>query len=290
MNPKTDAALVDVEGRQVKLTHLRKPLYPNGYTKGEVVQYFVNIAPAILPWLRNRPATLVRYPDGTDHDGFFAKHAPAHRPDWIRTATVTSPGSGSSIEYIVIDDLPTLMWAANQAALEIHTPPWHLADPDHPDTLVLDLDPGHPATVIECARVAEATRHLLETHGLPCTVATSGSKGLHLIAPLDGATGDQTRDLAHTIARTLERAHPDLVVSRMAKDARAGKVFIDWSQAGGRKTNITAYSLRRAPAPSIATPVTWPELAAAHHPDDLHFTPDQVVDRVRRFGDLLHAR
>jgi len=284
----SETRTVDVDGRAVKLTNLDKTLYPAaGFTKGEVLDYYARVAPVMLPHLADRPATFLRFPDGVEEAGFFAKHAPAHRPDWVRTAEVRSTSSGKSVEYVVVDDLPTLMWAANSAAIEIHVPQWRVSDPAHHDLLVLDLDPGDPATVLDCARLAEAARALLKGLGLPLHAKTSGQKGLHLYARLTGATAEQARELGRTIAVHLESQYPKLALSSMAKQNRVGKVFVDWSQNTHAKTTIAPYSLRATPEPAASTPVTWEQLAAARKPEDLRFSPEQALAQVARHGDLM---
>ncbi|WP_194899565.1 non-homologous end-joining DNA ligase [Catenulispora pinisilvae] len=290
--PKSQASqtsqTVEIEGRTVKLSNLDKVLYPEaGFTKGEILDYYARIAPVMLPHLTDRPVTFIRYPDGVDTSGFFAKHAPAHRPSWVRTADIAASSSGKKVEYVLIDDLASLMWAANLAAIEFHVPQWRVSDQGHHDLLVLDLDPGAPATVVDCVRVALAARDLLSAHGLELSAKTSGAKGLHLYAPLTDVPGEQARELAHTIARALEGTHRDLVVSSMAKAERPGKVFVDWSQNTHAKTTIAPYSLRATPHPAVSTPVTWEQLAAARHPEDLRFPPARALEQVARYGDLL---
>jgi bifunctional non-homologous end joining protein LigD len=279
---------VEIDGRKVKLTNLHKVLYPEaGFTKGEILDYYARVAPVMLPHLADRAATLIRYPDGVDAEGFFAKHAPPHRPDWVRTASVAASSSGKHIEYVLIDDLSSLIWAANLAAIEFHVPQWHVSDAAHHDLLVLDLDPGAPATILDCVRVAFAARELLATHGMELRAKTSGGKGLHLYAPLDGVTAEQARELAHTIALGMEAQLPDLVVSNMAKRERPGKVFMDWSQNTHAKTTVAPYSLRARPRPTVSTPVTWEQLAAARRPEDLSFSPTEALEQIERHGDLL---
>ena len=289
MSPDAQASqTVEIDGRAVKLTNLDKVLYPDdGFTKGEILDYYARVAPVMLPHLADRPVTFIRYPDGVDTAGFFAKHAPAHRPSWIRTADIAATSSGKQVEYVLIDDLSSLMWAANLAAIEFHVPQWRVSDQEHHDLLVLDLDPGAPATVVDCVRVALAARDLLSAHGLELSAKTSGAKGLHLYAPLDGVTGEQARELAHTIARALEGTHRDLVVSSMSKAERPGKVFVDWSQNTHAKTTIAPYSLRATPHPAVSTPVTWEQLGAAKTAEDLRFPPARALDQVARYGDLL---
>lgn len=279
---------VEIDGRKVKLTNLDKVLYPeSGFTKGEVLDYYARVAPVMLPHLADRAATLIRYPDGVDTSGFFAKRAPAHRPEWVRTASVAASSSGKHIEYLLIDDLSSLMWAANLAAIEFHVPQWRVSDTAHHDLLVLDLDPGEPATVLDCVRVAVAARELLSTHGMELRAKTSGGKGLHLYAPLEAVPADQARELAHTIALGLEAQLPDLVVSNMAKRERPGKVFLDWSQNTHAKTTVAPYSLRARPRPTVSMPVTWEQLAAAERPGDLRFSPAEALEQVAEHGDLL---
>jgi bifunctional non-homologous end joining protein LigD len=289
VSPKTaESHTVEVEGRRVRLTNLDKVLYPaTGFTKGQVLDYYARIAPVMLPHLADRPVTFVRLPDGVGESGFFAKHVPARRPAWVRTEAVAATGSGKEVEYPVVDDLPTLMWAANLAALEFHTPMWRIGDPEHHDLLVLDLDPGAPATILDCVRVARSARDLLRRHGIELRAKTSGKKGLHLFAPLADTSGEQARQLGRTIAAHLETEHPGLAISSMAKENRVGKVFIDWSQNNHAKTTVTPYSLRATSEPGVSTPVAWEELEAARQPSELFFTPSQVLDRVAEHGDLL---
>jgi bifunctional non-homologous end joining protein LigD len=292
-----DKISVQVDGRDLTLTNLSKVLYPDdGFTKAEVLDYYQRIAPALLPHIADRPMTIKRYPEGVDGQFFFQKHATVHRPDWVRTEEVKSQSSrareqGTTIEYLVIDDLPTLIWAANLAALELHVPMWRfprgLGQPAMPDLMVFDLDPGLPATVVECCRVAEALKPMLEKAGLRPLAKTSGGKGLQLYAPISGLTADEASDQAKLFAQQLEGERPDLVVSRMTKTLREGKVLIDWSQNNGSKTTIAPYSLRARVHPTVSTPVTWDEVAQCRHPDDLFFTAPDVLARVAEHGDLL---
>jgi bifunctional non-homologous end joining protein LigD len=308
---------IQIEDRALTLTNLTKVLYPaDGFTKAEVLDYYQRVSPVLLPHIAGRPMTLKRYPEGVDGESFFQKHAPAHRPHWIRTEDVTSRSSrardpGAAISYLVLDDLPALIWAANLAALELHVPMWRFPPagaaknsgkdpafqlaktsraPEHgrePDLLVFDLDPGQPATVVECCRVAEALRPLLESAGLRPLAKTSGGKGLQLYAPISGLTAEQASDQARSFAQRMEKEHPELVVSRMTKTLRDGKVLIDWSQNNGSKTTIAPYSLRARLHPTVSTPVTWDEVAACRHPEDLFFTAPDVLARVAEHGDLL---
>jgi bifunctional non-homologous end joining protein LigD len=291
VSPKVaDTKVVEIEGRQVKLSNLDKVLYPaTGFTKGQVLDYYARVAPVFLPHVRDRAATFIRYPDGVEAPGFFAKHAPSHRPEWVRTASVAATSSGKAVEYVLVDDLPTLMWAANLAAVEFHVPQWRVSDPGHHDLLVLDLDPGAPATIVDCARVALLAREMLAGHGLELAAKTSGKKGLHLYASLNGVSGEDARELARTIAVTLEAQYPKLVLSNMAKQDRVGKVFLDWSQNTHAKTTIAAYSLRATPEPGVSTPVAWERLESVRKPRDLVFSPEEAVEQVAAVGDLLQG-
>jgi bifunctional non-homologous end joining protein LigD len=314
---QTDKIAVQVDGRSLALTNLAKVLYPaDGFTKAEVLDYYQRISPVLLPHVAGRPMTLRRFPHGVGDLSFFAKHAPAHRPDWLRTEEVLSHSSrsrapGESVSYLVIDDLPSLIWAVNLAALELHVPMWRFpgqtdaaaggagasgasgasaAEPYgsvDPDLLVFDLDPGAPATIVECCRVAEALRPALEADGLRPLPKTSGGKGLQLYAPLTGRTAEQASELALGFAQRFERELPRLVVSRMTKSARPGKVLIDWSQNNGSKTTVAPYSLRARDLPTVSTPVTWDEVEACRSVEDLRFTAPDVLARVEEDGDLF---
>jgi bifunctional non-homologous end joining protein LigD len=303
--PAGDKIAVQVDGRDLTLTNLAKVLYPSdGFTKAEVLDYYQRISPVLLPHVAGRPMTLKRYPDGVNAESFFAKHAPAGRPDWVRTGEIETSSSrskspGEPVEYVVIDDLPSLMWAANLAALELHVPMWRFpghgkgsrsAAPEHgwtPDLLVFDLDPGAPASITDCCRVAEALRPVLAEDGLDALPKTSGGKGLQLYADIRDRkmTAEQASALAKGFAERLERDLPRLVVSRMTKSLRTGKVLIDWSQNNGAKTTIAPYSLRAREHPTVSTPVSWDEVAACHAPEDLYFTAHDVLARVEEDGD-----
>lgn len=291
MSPEPEKVPVEVEGRKLTLTNLGKVLYPEtGFTKAQVIDYYLRIAPVLLPHLAGRPLTLKRYPDGVNGESFFAKHAPAHRPAWVPTARVPSPGSrsrGETVLYLVADDLPTLIWTANLAGLELHIPMWRLPHIGEPDVLVFDLDPGPPATIVECCMVAQMLRPLLAEQGLTPLAKTSGGKGLQLMAPVSGLTSQQASDLALAMAERLEGDHPGLIVSRMTKRLRPGKVLIDWSQNNAAKTTVAPYSLRARARPTVSAPVTWDEVEGCTHPEDLVFTSDDVLDRVADQGDLL---
>ena len=290
MSPEEKVA-VQVEGRTLTLSNLAKVLYPEtGFTKAEVLSYYQQVAPVLLPHIANRPLTLKRYPDGVDGQAFFAKHAPDHRPDWIRTVVVHSRSSrarGETVTYLVVDDLPTLIWAANLAGLELHVPMWRMPHVREPDLLVFDLDPGAPANIVDCCRVAEDLRPLLEADGLAPLAKTSGGKGLQLYAAISGVTSEQASEQAKAYAERLERDQPRRAVSRMTKALRTGKVLIDWSQNNGAKTTVAPYSLRARQFPTVSTPVSWDEVAACRQPQDLFFTAGDAVGRVAEHGDLF---
>jgi bifunctional non-homologous end joining protein LigD len=280
---------VEVDGTRLTLSNLDKVLYPaHGFTKGEVIDYYARIAPVLLPHLKGRPATRLRYPDGVDGQSFFEKNAPSHTPDWVRTVELPTPGgSRASLDFVIIDDLPTLVWTANLAALELHVPQWRTGPRGaarDPDLMVFDLDPGLPAAMDEVRRVAVLLRSLLDDDGLESFPKTSGRKGMHLYVPIEEASGERTSAYAKEAARRLEKDHKELVVSRMDKRLRRGKVFVDWSQNNRHKTTVAPYSLRAAPQPYVSTPVTWDEIEGDA---DLEFGPDDVLERVERDGDLL---
>ena len=282
---------MEVDGRTLTLSNLEKVLYPEaGFTKAQVIDYYHQMAPVILPHIASRPVTIKRYPEGVDAEFFFQKNAPAHRPDWVPTARIASPGSTKSretIEYILGGDLPTLIWAANLAALELHTPMWRYPAIGEPDLLVFDLDPGPPATAVECCQVALMLRPLLTDRRFRPAAKTSGGKGLQLYAQVSGLSSQDASDLAKDLAEQLEAEHPELVVSRMTKALRPGKVLIDWSQNNAAKTTVTPYSLRARSQPTVSTPVSWDEVSACRRATDLVFTADDVIERVRQSGDLF---
>ena len=291
MPPKST---VQVDGRRLALSNLDKVLYPEtGFTKGEVIDYYARIAPVLLPHLAARPISFKRFPDGVEGEGFFAKNAPRGTPKWVRTVRLPAPGSSmnrETVDYVVIEDLPTLIWAANLAALELHVPQWTVGPRGavrDADLLVLDLDPGAPATIVECARVAVMLRDLLEADGLSAHPKTSGSKGMQVYAPVAVVSSKRTSDYAQQLAKRLESEHPDLVVSRMAKDLRPRKVFVDWSQNNAAKTTVAPYSLRARAEQRVSTPVTWAEVEGCRVPGDLSFRADEVLDRVDGSGDLF---
>ncbi len=286
--------VVDVDGHQVALTNLEKVLYPSvGFVKAQVLDYYTRVAPVLLPHLRGRALTRKRYPDGVEGQVFFEKNAPRGTPDWVRTERLPSPGSTKNretVRYVVVDDLPTLVWTANLASLELHTHMWRVAHGSvgPPDMIVFDLDPGEPATIVECCEVALMLRPLLEADGLAPLAKTSGSKGLQLYARADAfGSNEQTSAYAKGLAQRLEKQHPELVVHRMTKSLRPGKVLVDWSQNSAAKTTVSVYSLRAKARPTVSTPVTWDEVEACSAVEDLTFTSADVLARVARLGDLF---
>jgi bifunctional non-homologous end joining protein LigD len=287
-----DRVLVEVAGRQLELSNLDKVLYPEvGFTKGEVIDYYVRVAPVMLPFLRDRPLTRLRYPNGVAQTGFFEKNTPAGTPEWVRRVTLPVPGSSTNretLDFVVADELATVVWLANLAAIELHTPQWRLGlddKPARPDLLVTDLDPGPGTGLEECALVAVAARHRFELDGLAPLAKTSGKKGMQLLCRLPGdKTSEQISEYAKQVAEDLERALPDLVTARMAKRLRPGKVFFDWSQNAAAKTTVTPYSLRAGPEPTASAPLTWDEIeSGAVRP----LRADEVLDRIEEYGDLL---
>jgi bifunctional non-homologous end joining protein LigD len=283
---------VEIGGRRLSLSNLDKPIYPEaGFTKGHVIDYYSRVAPVVLPHLRGRPLTLKRYPNGVDAGHFYEKQCPSHRPDWVPTATIHSRSNERDITFCVAEDLPTLVWLANLADLELHTSLALAADPASPTILAFDLDPGPPATVIECSRVAIALREAFDHFGLQAFPKTSGSKGMQVYIPLNTPCSyDQTRGFSQAMAQVLERRHPELVLSDMSKARREGKVFVDWSQNARHKTTVNVYSLRAMARPTVSTPLMWEEVEAAVEsgdPEDLAFTSDQVLERVAEHDDLF---
>jgi bifunctional non-homologous end joining protein LigD len=284
--------VVEIEGRELKLTNLDKVLYPKaGFTKAEVIDYYARIAPAMLPHLSGRAVTLRRFPEGVDESekAFFEKRCPKHRPDWVSTATVHAGDRAGDIDFCVCNDRPTLIWMAQLAAIELH-PSLALAKRSRqPTVLAFDLDPGPPANILDCCRIALRLRQLFSHFELESFAKTSGSKGLQMYVPLNQRTSyDETKPFARALAQLLEQQSPKEVVSKMSKDLRKGKVFIDWSQNDESKTTISVYSLRARERPTASTPVTWKEVERALAKDDadvLAFEAGEVLKRVERHGD-----
>ncbi len=280
---------VEIEGRELSLSNLDKVLYPAaGFTKADVIDYFSRIAPVMLAHLVGRPPTLVRAPNGPDGERFFEKRCPPHHPKWVPTEAVVT---GGGQQGCVIEELAALVWLGNLAALELHTHQWTVADPWHPTAVVLDLDPGAPAGILDCGRVALELREILEHFDLRAVVKTSGGKGLHLSVPLntDLATHEETKRFALALGQLLESRDPKRVTVDMAKERRPRRVFVDWSQNDSHKTTVCAYSLRIRERPSVSTPVAWSEIERAIEAGDeqaLYFEAPDVLDRIDAFGDL----
>ena len=277
--------ITEVAGRRLALSNLEKVLYPaTGFTKGEVLHYYATTADALLPHLRDRPLSFLRYPDGPDGQVFFAKNVPPGTPDWVTTAEV--PRSEGPARMVVVQDLASLMWAANLVT-EFHTPQWVVGEPAEADRIVFDLDPGPPASVVECCEVALWLRERLAADGVAAYAKTSGSKGLHLLAAVRGSSSDEVSEYAKGLAVEAEKAMPRLVLHRMTRSLRPGKVFVDWSQNAARKTTATPYTLRARPEPWVSAPVTWAEVEACRYPAQLSFTAPDLAPRIQDYGDLL---
>src|SRR6202795_3055284 len=284
--------IVEVQGRKLSLTNLDKILYPaSGFTKGQVVDYYVRIAPVLVTHLAGRPLTMKRYPGGVDQEYFFEKNAPMHRPDWVKTAPVWSESNKRTINFLLANDLPTLVWIANLASIELHPSLSLSTDITVPTMIVFDLEPGPPANIIQCAQVGLWVRKIFDHFGLNSFPKTSGSKGLQIHVPLNTKTTyEQTKSFAHALARLLEQEHPELVVSDMKKAVRTNKVFVDWSQNDQHKTTISVYSLRAREHPTVSTPVTWEEVEQALKKKDavrLVFEAKASLARVEKMGDLF---
>jgi bifunctional non-homologous end joining protein LigD len=284
--------IVEVQGRKLSLTNLGKVLYPAiGFSKGQVVDFYVRIAPVLVPHLAGRALTMKRYPGGVDQEYFFEKNAPMHRPDWVKTAPVWSESNHRTIHYILADDLATLVWIANLASIELHPSLSLAADIATPTMIVFDLDPGPPANIVQCAQVGLWVRGIFDHFGLRSFPKTSGSKGLQIYVPLNTETSyEHTKSFAHAVARLLEQEHPELVVADMKKAVRTNKVFVDWSQNDEHKTTISVYSLRAREHPTVSTPVSWDEVEQALKKKDaarLVFEAKDVLARVEKMGDLF---
>jgi bifunctional non-homologous end joining protein LigD len=285
---------VKADGRTLALSNLDKVLYPDGTAKSEVIAYYSRIAPVLLPHLRDRPVTFVRFPDGVHGQRFFQKNADAGAPAWLPTVPLRGGGSRRGadeiVRYPLIHELAALVWAANLAALELHVPQWTINGDgarNHPDRLVFDLDPGPGTTIVDCCRVAERLYDVLAGDGLTPVATTSGSKGLQVYAGIEAPDAHSPSAYAKSVAVAFERQTPDLVTATMTKARREGRVFIDWSQNNPAKTTITPYSLRGRDEPTVATPVTWDEVRGCRRPAQLMFTADDVLDRTADFGDLF---
>ncbi|MFI1995862.1 non-homologous end-joining DNA ligase [Actinoplanes sp. NPDC020271] len=287
-----DRIVVRLADRDLELSNLDKVMFPAaGFTKGEVIDYYTRISPVLLPHLRNRPVTRIRYPNGVDGVHFFEKNKPAGTPDWVRLETLPVPGSTKSretIDFVVVDELPTLVWLANLAAIELHTPQWRIGA--HPDMLVVDLDPGAPAGLRECGAVAVLMRDRLAEDGIAAYPKTSGKKGMQLCCPIAG-TQDAVvvSGYAKRVAEELAKLVPGSITAKMAKQLRPGKIFIDWSQNNAAKTTVTPYSLRAGASPTASTPLTWEETEAmaTGETEARQFSGAEALERAEEFGDLL---
>jgi bifunctional non-homologous end joining protein LigD len=288
----SEKAQLVVEGKKLAVSNLNKVLYPKvGFTKGQVIDYYVRIAPVLLPHLKDRPLTMKRYPNGVDGEFFYEKNCPSHRPSWVKTAKVWSEGNQREMHYCLAQDLPTLVWAANLADLELHTSLARKKNVAQPTMMVFDLDPGPPANIVQCCQVGLWLRDLLAGMKLKSFPKTSGSKGLQVYVPLNTtATFDDTKGLSRALAEHLEREHGNLVVSKMLKSLRTGKVLVDWSQNDEHKTTICVYSLRAKEEPTVSTPVSWNEAENClkkKKAELLRFRSDQVIARVEKMDDLF---
>ncbi len=285
-------SVVEIQGKHLKLSNLEKVLYPaTGFTKKQVIDYYVRVAPAIIPHLEGRALTRKRYPDGVEGEPFFEKNAPKYRPEWVKTAPIWSEGNHRTVHYVLANDLPTLVWLANLAALELHPSLALAKDITCPTEMVFDLDPGPPANIVQCCQVGLWLHEIFEHFGLRSFPKTSGSKGLQIYVPLNTPTNyDATKTFAHALAQLLEHDHPDMVVSDMKKTLRTGKVFVDWSQNDEHKTTVAVYSLRAREHPTVSTPVTWDDVERTFKKKDasrLVFEAPQVISRVEKIGDLF---
>jgi bifunctional non-homologous end joining protein LigD len=284
--------VAQIAGRNLSLSNLEKVLYPStGFTKAHVLEYYRLVSPYILPHLRGRALTLKRYPDGVAEEYFFEKRCPSHRPSWVATTEITR-GNGEPMTVCLVNDLDTLMWVENLASLELHVPLARADTPENPDAVVFDLDPGNGAGILDCLRVALILRDLLAGLKLACFPKTSGMKGLHVLAPLNQkkTTFDDTKKFSKSVAQVLERNYPDLVTSKMAKEQRVKKVFINWSQNDSSKTMVCVYSLRAGERPTVSFPMTWKELEHLEsngNPDKIQVEQSEAVNRLKKSGDLF---
>jgi bifunctional non-homologous end joining protein LigD len=281
---------VKVDGKTLKLSNLDKVLYPEvGFTKGQVIDYYTRIAPVLLPHLKDHPLTLKRYPNGVEEKYFYEKQSPSHRPDWVKTVPV--PARGRTIDFTLANDLPTLVWLANLADIELHTSLSLAKDLSRPTSMVFDLDPGPGTTIVECAQVGLWLRETFQDLSLESFAKTSGSKGLQIYVPLNvKTTYDETKPFSKALAELLAKQHPDQVVSTQKKELRKNKVLIDWSQNDEHKTTVCVYSLRAKSRPTVSTPVTWDEVENIHEKGDQElgvFDSDEVLQRVDEHGDLF---
>jgi bifunctional non-homologous end joining protein LigD len=282
---------LDIDGRTLNVTNLDKVLYPEtGFTKGDLINYYIRVSPVLLPHLKDRPITLKRYPDGVEGPYFYEKKCPSHRPPWVKTTRVAK-SEGGEINYCVLNDLPTLVWAANLADLELHTFLHKAPAIARPTALAFDLDPGPPADIVTCCEVGQWLKATFDALGMECFAKTSGSKGLQVYVPLNTpVTYKRTKAFAHALAEFLERQFPETVVSKMQKSLRIGKVLVDWSQNDDHKTTVNVYSLRAKQRPTVSTPVTWDEVARTLKKGDsalLTFEFEEIIRRIAQRHDLF---
>jgi bifunctional non-homologous end joining protein LigD len=284
--------VVEIAGRRLSLANLEKDLYPSyGFTKAQILEYYRRIAKFILPHLQDRALTLKRYPEGVDQEFFFEKRCPAHRPAWAKTAEIRRD-DGEPMTVCLVNDLETLMWVENLASLELHVPLARVTSPETPDSMVFDLDPGDPANILDCARVALILRDLLIPLGLTSYVKTSGQKGLHVYVPLNRqeTSFEDTKKFSKAVTDIMQKNYPDLVTAKMAKEYRQARIFINWSQNDSKKTMICIYSLRAREKPIVSFPLTWRELenlAGQADPEKLHIIYSEAVNRAEKQGDLF---
>jgi bifunctional non-homologous end joining protein LigD len=284
--------VVEIAGRRLSLSNLEKDLYPSyGFTKAQILEYYRRMASFILPHLQDRALTLKRYPEGVDQDFFFEKRCPSHHPAWVKTAEVRLEDK-ERMTVCLVNDLETLMWVENLASLELHVPLARAASPDTPDSMVFDLDPGEPANLLDCARIALILRDLLSPLRLISLVKTSGQKGLHVYVPLNRAetTFEDTKKFSKAVAETMQKNYPDLVTAKMGKEYRKAKVFINWEQNDSKKTMICVYSLRAREKPMVSFPLAWSELenlARQDDPEKLQVMYSEAVSRAEKHGDLF---
>jgi bifunctional non-homologous end joining protein LigD len=286
------SSTLEVDGHTLTVSNLDKVLYPDaGFSKGDVIRYFIDVSPVLLPHLQDRPITMKRYPEGIGHFFFYEKNCPRYRPDWVSTAPVMSERRGGLMHYCVVNNLASLVWMGNLADLELHTSLARAPKVEQPTMMVFDLDPGEGTNYLQCCQVAVWLREKLANLKLKSFPKTSGSKGIQVYVPLNTpCTFDQTKTASREIADAVARDHPDLVVTNMLKKLRIGKVLIDWSQNDEHKTTVCVYSLRATPRPQVSTPLTWPELERRwkkRNLDGFRFSPDDIRGRIKKHGDLF---
>ena len=290
---RSSDAEVAIGKKRLKLSNLDKVLYPKaGFTKAQVIDYYLRVSETLLPHLRDRPLTLKRYPNGVDQPFFYEKNCPSHRPSWVRTAAVYSESNRRTMQFCLVNDVATLIWAANLADLELHVPLAKAPAMDRPTQMVFDLDPGEPANLVQCCEVGVLLRGMFDSLGLESFAKTSGSKGLQIYVPLNQSklTYDDTKPFARAVAELLEREKRDLIVSNMKKSLRKGKVLVDWSQNDPHKTTVSVYSLRAKDRPTVSTPVSWEEVTACaddRDPERLAFDSESALARIEKRGDLF---